>query len=94
MFLVQPGDCVILNSATSTVSQAVIQICATLQLRTVAVASDHGDFEKTVLWLKSLGATEVLKDKGSIKVSTSDSLCNSISPPIALESPTRLRVMQ
>lgn len=65
----QPGNCVILNAATSTVGQAVIQLCATLQLRTVAVACDHGSFDKTVLWLKSLGATEVLKDKGSIKAS-------------------------
>ena len=57
----------VLNAATSTVGQAVIQLCTTLQLRTVAVACDHGKFDKTVLWLRSLGATEVLKDQGSIK---------------------------
>jgi NADPH:quinone reductase-like Zn-dependent oxidoreductase len=67
---VQPGDCVVLNAATSTVGQAVIQICRTLQLRTVAVVADHGSFEKTDLWLKSLGATVVLNDKGSLKVPT------------------------
>ena len=64
----QPGDCVVLNAATSTVGQALIQICRTLQLRTVAVVSARADFEKTDLWLKSLGATVVLEDKGSLKV--------------------------
>ena len=67
--MMQPGDCVIVNAATSTVGQAVIQLCATLQLRTVAVACDHGSFDRTALWLKSLGATQVLADKGSIKAS-------------------------
>jgi len=59
---------VVLNAATSTVGQAVIQICRTLQLRTVAVVDGHGSLEKTDLWLKSLGATVVLEDKGSLKV--------------------------
>ena len=58
----------ILNAATSTVGQAVIQLCATLQLRTIAVACDHGSFDKSTQWLKSLGATQVLADKGSMKV--------------------------
>ena len=50
--------------------QVVIQLCYTLQLRSVAVVSDHGAADKTELWLKSLGATEVITDNGSIKVSS------------------------
>lgn len=30
--------------------------------------SDHDDLERTSTWLKSLGATHILADKGSVKV--------------------------
>lgn len=35
----QPGDCVILNAANSTVGQLVVQLCCLLRLRVVAVIS-------------------------------------------------------
>ncbi|KAK9829388.1 hypothetical protein WJX72_005534 [[Myrmecia] bisecta] len=63
----KPGDCVILNAANSTVGQAVIQLCALLRLRCVAVVRDHGDPDKMQAWLKDLGASEVVCDAGSIK---------------------------
>lgn len=63
----QPGDCVILNAANSTVGQVVIQLCCLLRLRAVAVVSDRPDFDKTALWLRALGAAEVLLDEGSLK---------------------------
>lgn len=65
---VQPGDCVILNAANSTVGQLVVQLCCLLRLRCVAVVSKEPDFEKTALWLKALGAVEVLLDQGSFRV--------------------------
>lgn len=65
----KPGDCVILNGANGTVGQLLIQLCRMLRLRAVAVISDATDFEKTSLWLKALGAAEVLKDQGSVRVS-------------------------
>jgi trans-2-enoyl-CoA reductase len=34
----QAGDCVLLNGATSTVGQALLQLCKLLKLRAVAVA--------------------------------------------------------
>ena len=63
----QPGDCVILNAANSTVGQVVLQLCCLLRLRAVAVISDRPDWEKTALWLRALGAAEVLLDEGSLK---------------------------
>lgn len=65
----KPGDCVILNAANGTVGQLLIQLCRMLRLRAVAVISDASDFEKTSLWLRALGAAEVLKDEGSLRVS-------------------------
>ena len=62
----KPGDAIVLNAATSTVGQCVVQLCAMLKLRAVAVVRDRKDFDKTSDWLKSLGASEVLKDEGSI----------------------------
>lgn len=70
----KPGDCIILNAANSTVGQIVLQLAALLRLRVVAVARDggRGDWEKFSGWLKSLGAAEVLKDEGSLKVGHTD----------------------
>jgi len=62
----KPGDAVVLNAATSTVGQCVVQLCAMLKLRAIAVVRSRKDFDKTAAWLKSLGASEVLKDEGSI----------------------------
>lgn len=42
----QPGDAVLLNAATSTVGQLVIQLCHLLRLRAIAVVSGAADFEK------------------------------------------------
>jgi len=68
----RPGDAVILNAANSTVGQVVIQLCTLLKLRTIALIRENEskpeEFEKTANWLKSLGATEVLPDAGSIKL--------------------------
>jgi mitochondrial enoyl-[acyl-carrier protein] reductase / trans-2-enoyl-CoA reductase len=58
---------VILNAANSTVGQLIIQLCALLQLRCVAVVRDHGN-PKVIEWLKDLGATVVINDEVSIKV--------------------------
>ena len=63
----KPGDTVILNSANSTVGQVVIQLCHLLKLRSVAVVRDLGSMDKVGPWLKTLGASEVLADTGSLK---------------------------
>lgn len=59
----QPGDCVILNAANSTVGQTLVQLCHILRLRCIAVMRgdrlEQAQREKVTLWLKSLGATEV-----------------------------------
>lgn len=68
----QPGDCIILNAANSTVGQLIIQLCRLLQLRCVAVVREReqatGGVAQCADRLKSLGATHVLLDKGSLKV--------------------------
>ncbi len=68
--MLQPGDCVILNAANSTVGQLVVQLCRLLQLRCVAVARCHDDdgFDKVAAWLKGLGASEVIADHLPVKV--------------------------
>ena len=65
----QPGDCVILNAANSTVGQLLVQLCKLLQLRCVAVVRDHKDSLGRISdWLKGLGASVVIEDKRSVKV--------------------------
>lgn len=66
----KPGDCVLVNAANGTVGQLLIQLCHLLRLRAVAVISEKPDFDKTALWLRALGAAEVLLDTGSIRVSS------------------------
>jgi trans-2-enoyl-CoA reductase len=63
----KPGDTVILNGANGTVGQVVIQLCHLLKLRSVAVVRDLGSMDRVAPWLKTLGANEVLADKGSLK---------------------------
>ena len=62
----KPGDAVVINAATSVVGPCVIKLCAMLKLRAIAVARARKDFDKTEAWLKSLGASEVIVDEGSI----------------------------
>ena len=67
--MLQPGDCVILNAANSTVGQIIIQLCKLLQLRCVAVVRHiQEDFAHTADRLKALGASLVVQDTGSLKV--------------------------
>ena len=68
--VLQPGDCVILNAANSTVGQLLVQLCRLLQLRCVAVVRDNGNgtWDRIADWLKSLGASEVIADQKSVKV--------------------------
>ncbi len=67
----KPGDCVLLNGASGTVGQLVVQLCHLLRLRAVAVVSmsvgDEAHFEKTAAMLAKLGAVHVIKDQGSVK---------------------------
>jgi len=69
---VQPGDCVILNAANSTVGQVIIQLCHLLQLRCVAVVRQREQplegFAQLADRLKALGASLVIQDSGSLKV--------------------------
>lgn len=81
----KPGDCVILNAANGTVGQLVIQLCLLLRLRAVGIISDEGDFEKTALWLRALGAAEVLPDKGSLRAQL-DQLKFFGKPKLALDA--------
>lgn len=55
------GDALILNAANSCTGQYVLQLCAVLRLRAVAVVGpEHTeDFEKMQLWLTALGAAQV-----------------------------------
>lgn len=49
--------------------QLIVQLCLLLRLRAVAVVSgEAADFEQMALWLRSLGAAEVLRDAGSFRV--------------------------
>lgn len=70
--MLQPGDCVILNAANSTVGQVIIQLCSLLQLRCVAVVRQRCDSQEgsahTADRLKALGASLVVQDTGSLKV--------------------------
>ena len=70
--LVQPGDCVILNAANSTVGRVIIQLCHLLQLRCVAVVRECEQplegFVQLANRLKALGASLVIQDSGSLKV--------------------------
>lgn len=72
LVMLQPGDCVILNGANSTVGQVIIQLCSLLQLRCVAVVRQRSDtqegFAHTADRLKALGASLVVQDTGSLKV--------------------------
>lgn len=74
---VQPGDCIILNAANSTVGQLILQLCCLLHLRCVAVIrhreQTQQNFNQSAAWLKTLGAAVVLEDVGSLKVSLAGS---------------------
>ena len=66
----KPGDCVLLNGASGTVGQLIVQLCHLLRLRAVAVLSsgpDDAHFEKTSAMLTKLGAVHVIRDQGSVK---------------------------
>ena len=61
----KPGDAVILNGATGAIGGCVIQLCAMLKLRAIAVVRRHetgpaSDPVKVEKRLKALGAAEVL----------------------------------
>lgn len=61
----KPGDAVILNGATGAIGGCVIQLCAMLKLRAIAVVRRHetgpaSDPMKVEKRLKALGAAEVL----------------------------------
>lgn len=62
----KPGDAVILNAGTSLIATVVCQLASMLKLRPILVCRAHPGFEKTVKWLKSLGAIEVFKDEGDL----------------------------
>lgn len=48
----------------------MLQLCHLLRLRAIAIVSgEAADFDKTALWLRALGAAEVLLDEGSLKAS-------------------------
>eukprot|EP00798_Chlamydomonas_sp_ICE-L_P004162 gene4162-14262_t len=81
----QPGDCVIFNAANSTVGQVLLQLCRLLKLRAVAVARDSGQagWESMVSTLKALGATEVIKDEGSVEL---EQLKFFAKPKLALDA--------
>uniref|UniRef100_A0A2K6V4K8 Enoyl-[acyl-carrier-protein] reductase, mitochondrial n=1 Tax=Saimiri boliviensis boliviensis TaxID=39432 RepID=A0A2K6V4K8_SAIBB len=59
----QPGDSVIQNASNSGVGQAVIQIAAALDLRTINVVRDRPDIQKLTDRLKSLGAEHVITEE-------------------------------
>ncbi|GIL48595.1 hypothetical protein Vafri_5076 [Volvox africanus] len=100
----KPGDAVILNAASSTVGQTVLQLARLLRLRAIAIvrrqpvpvpvsgeASDATDedasskWDRTVTWLRSLGAAEVLADEGSLR-SELDRLRFFARPRLALDA--------
>ena len=63
----RPGDAVILNAASGAVGAVVLQLCALLKLRAVAVVRERSGDEahaKLEARLKALGAAEVLVDRG------------------------------
>ncbi|KAJ9530584.1 hypothetical protein QJQ45_014794, partial [Haematococcus lacustris] len=65
-----PGDCVLLNAPGSSVGQAVLQLARLLKLRS---------------WLQGLGATLVVPDEGSIRV-TLEGLKFFARPRLALDA--------
>ena len=64
----QAGDAVILNAANSCIGQLLVQLCAVLRLRCIALVRDHGRFAQTQAWLQGLGATAVFQDETFSKV--------------------------
>lgn len=63
----QPGDCIILNGANSTVGQILVQLCFLLKLRCIALVRAREDFSRIQQWLQACGASQVLPDAGSIE---------------------------
>jgi trans-2-enoyl-CoA reductase len=65
-----------INAANSTVGQVLIQLCAVLKLRCIAIVrgapepAGQSANDKLVSWLKSLGASDVVFDEKPLKVST------------------------
>lgn len=82
----KPGDAVLLNAATSCTGQYLLQLCAVLRLRAIAVVSPgQPDFEKVKLWLTALGAAQVLTDEGSLRLALEEQRFFS-KPKLALDA--------
>ncbi|CAE7071155.1 unnamed protein product [Rhizoctonia solani] len=59
----EPGDYVIQNGANSAVGQAVIQIAAARNLKTINVIRDRPNVDELKQYLTSLGATHVITEQ-------------------------------
>lgn len=81
----RPGDAVALNGCTSVVGQAVIQLCKMLRLRAICIARDCQAFDRRKEWLRSLGATAVLKDKGDLSTALAEENVGGAKPKLGLD---------
>jgi mitochondrial enoyl-[acyl-carrier protein] reductase / trans-2-enoyl-CoA reductase len=79
-----PGDTLIQSNADSAVGRAVIQLCRLLQIKTINLVEDRGDFEAVADVLNGLGATHVWKNVGSIEERLRRS--NAALPRLALDA--------
>ena len=66
----QPGDAVLLNAANSTMGQLLVQLCAVLRLRCLALLRNHGKHAQNEAWLHSIGAHAVFVDADFSRVSS------------------------
>ncbi|CAO1434714.1 unnamed protein product [Diamesa tonsa] len=57
------NDTVIHNGANSACGQSIIQICKALNLNNVGIVRDRPDIAELTVYLKSLGATEILTEE-------------------------------
>ena len=67
--LLQPGDAVLVNAANSTMGQLLVQLCAVLRLRCLALLRNHGKRAENEAWLRGIGAHAVFEDATFSRVS-------------------------
>ena len=58
----------LINAANSTMGQLLVQLCAVLRLRCLALVRDHGKHAQNEAWLRGLGAHAVFVDASFSKV--------------------------
>ncbi|XP_053560752.1 enoyl-[acyl-carrier-protein] reductase, mitochondrial [Bombina bombina] len=80
----RPGDTVIQNACNSSVGQAVIQIAASLGIKTINIVRDRADLQNLVQRLHDLGADYVITEEQLRKPEMKDMFKSCPRPRLAL----------